>query len=354
MRAKTAVVTVGALAGAMTLAGVASAAPAQHLVVDSTADRPDATPGDGICAATGGGCTLRAAVMEADADPGSTIVIPAGHYTLTIPPRLGKAFEDYTIGDASNGNLKLMQPTTIVGAGADRTVIDGGRLDRVLTTLRPVTITDLTITGGDAAPTATPYPYYGGGGVLNTSNLVMSRVHITGNSATFGGGVFNIPFSDFKLSDSLVDGNTAGEAGGIRFDWTGTVERSVITGNRVVNPHDPTRPGELAGLGGGIDVRGLGIDVDDSQVTGNSAEDGGGGINITLAYFPDPGQPLNGLLAGFGGQVRLKNTVVGGNTGDCRAVIAKFVSQGGNTDGDRSCALTQPTDHPGGYRPSVS
>jgi hypothetical protein len=46
------------------------------LRVDSTADAPDADPGDGVCAraappgGTGQGlCTLRAAVMEANATP---------------------------------------------------------------------------------------------------------------------------------------------------------------------------------------------------------------------------------------------------------------------------------------------
>ncbi len=34
------------------------------LTVNSTGDTADATPGDGICLASGGGCTLRAAIQE--------------------------------------------------------------------------------------------------------------------------------------------------------------------------------------------------------------------------------------------------------------------------------------------------
>src|SRR3990170_869075 len=37
--------------------------------VNTTADTPDANPGDGVCADTTGLCSLRAAVMEANALP---------------------------------------------------------------------------------------------------------------------------------------------------------------------------------------------------------------------------------------------------------------------------------------------
>src|SRR4051812_2043041 len=187
--------------------------------VDSTADAPDDTPGDDRCATANGDCTVRAAVMEANANPGSTIVIPAGLYRLTIPPLLGRAFTDYTLADAAHGNLKIFKPTRVEGAGRDTTVLDGGHLDRVFTTLGPTTMVDLTITGGVSDPVASLYNYYGGGAVLNAAELTMERVRMTGNSARFGGAVQNIPFTSMTLRDSLVDHNEAGEAGGLRFDW---------------------------------------------------------------------------------------------------------------------------------------
>src|SRR5437764_740670 len=52
------------------------------------ADIPDYFPGDGICStASGGPCTLRAAIMEAsfyDSGVDSIINVPAGQYVLTI------------------------------------------------------------------------------------------------------------------------------------------------------------------------------------------------------------------------------------------------------------------------------
>jgi CSLREA domain-containing protein len=44
------------------------------LVVNSTADVDDAAPGDGVCRTGGGVCTLRAAIQEANANPGPTTI----------------------------------------------------------------------------------------------------------------------------------------------------------------------------------------------------------------------------------------------------------------------------------------
>ena len=66
-----------ALAGWMTalllttvaVAGVSGAT----FTVDSTGDQADATPGDGVCAGSGG-CTLRAAIEEANAFAGADVI----------------------------------------------------------------------------------------------------------------------------------------------------------------------------------------------------------------------------------------------------------------------------------------
>lgn len=54
-------------------------------VVNSTVDAVDGTPGDGVCAAASGACTLRAAVQEANALPGAhAITLPAGMIVAPI------------------------------------------------------------------------------------------------------------------------------------------------------------------------------------------------------------------------------------------------------------------------------
>ena len=96
---------------------------AATLTVNSTADANDVNPGDGICeTATGNGiCTLRAAIAEANALPGSNTITfdtnvfpPAGLTTITITGN--------RLPDIEQGNI------TIDGSEATRVIIDGSQL----------------------------------------------------------------------------------------------------------------------------------------------------------------------------------------------------------------------------------
>ncbi|MGF0174243.1 hypothetical protein ACQF36_28105 [Streptomyces sp. Marseille-Q5077] len=78
----------------------------------------DADASDGICRTATGTCTLRAAVMAANAQPGSTIELPAAHYRLTIPPNPDQL--NGRTADPTKGDLNVLEPTTIRGAGRGR------------------------------------------------------------------------------------------------------------------------------------------------------------------------------------------------------------------------------------------
>ena len=82
-------------------------------VVNSTADTPDPTPGDGICGASSGPCTLRAAIQEANAQAGAdtiTFNIPgAGVRTIEpsypgLPPITSPVTIDGTTQPGSRAN----------------------------------------------------------------------------------------------------------------------------------------------------------------------------------------------------------------------------------------------------------
>jgi hypothetical protein len=173
---------------------------------------------------------------------------------------------------------------------------------------------------------------------------------VTENSAGYGGGIFNIPNSHLTLIDSTVSRNVSGEAGGIRFDDTGTVINSTIADNRVTD--DWERPGSLAGYGGGIDIRGRGlVDIRNSTITGNSATDGGGGINIAPAYLDSLPSPITDVINPPLGHLTLRNTIVADNTigqatSDCKSVFATIESLGDNLDSGNSCHLTAENDLP--------
>lgn len=103
----TAIVAAATLAFALVAIGGGQTASAATFVVDSTADEPDANPGDGVCADAGGACTLRAAVEEANATPGADVItLPAGTYDVATP-------------------LEPSGDLTVTGAGAASTTIFG-------------------------------------------------------------------------------------------------------------------------------------------------------------------------------------------------------------------------------------
>jgi CSLREA domain-containing protein len=87
--------------------------------VDSTADLVDEMPGDGICRAADGSCTLRAAVMESNAAPNpkeksTTIHLPAGEYELTVEDEEREGWSK---------ELDVLRDLRVVGAGRARSSI---------------------------------------------------------------------------------------------------------------------------------------------------------------------------------------------------------------------------------------
>ena len=77
----------GARLGTLLFGLALGAGPAEALnfVVNSTGNQVDAAPGDGVCATAGAVCTLRAAILEANAPPVPT---PSASPSGSDPTRL--------------------------------------------------------------------------------------------------------------------------------------------------------------------------------------------------------------------------------------------------------------------------
>ncbi|MFE7746887.1 CSLREA domain-containing protein [Nocardia sp. NPDC057455] len=340
--------TVGGSPGAAHADTVPGAASPAMITVNTTADGAAADAHSGLCRTVAGTCTLRAAVQTANARPGSTIVVPEGRYILTIRPDPQKVHGRNP--DGTTGDLNLTASTTLRGAGHDQTVLDAAGIDRVLSVSAPVTLTGLTVTGGVTAQHEIPYYDTGGGGISNSSNLVLEDVVVRGNSAGYGGGIFNVPGSDLQTRNTTITDNASGEAGGVRCDNTCTFTDSRISDNRVVDPEVWYRPGGFAGRGGGVDVRGRGVvTFDRTTVTGNSASDAGGGINVAPAYLDTLPRGLTDAIDAPVGTVVLRDSTITGNISgiapaNCARAFARIVSEGGNTSDDASCDLDGPGD----------
>src|SRR6266581_4282203 len=268
------------------LSFVAAASHAATFVVNTTADTADAVPGDGICADSGGACSLRAAVQEANALPGpDTIQLSAATYVLS-----GAAGDDLAV----SGDLDITGDLTLTGAGTASTIIDGGGVDRVLD-IDPsgvgvsVTIANLTVRGGNA-------PGQAGGGIRNLGTLSLNNVTLAANSSGInGGGLLNL--GTLTLTNTTVSGNTASADGGGIYNGGGstlTITASTLSGN-----------------------------------SANSAGRNGGGIFNASAAIA--------ALTNATGTVTLTNTLIAGSAGgNCGGVIT---SGGNNLDSGSTCAF---------------
>jgi CSLREA domain-containing protein len=242
------------LASALALALLA--APASALVFDVT---KTADTFDGACDSD---CSLREAVAAANAHTGEdAILLGPGVYTLT---REG-AFED----SGTTGDLDFTERLVILGAGADRTILDGAGLDRVFDghTTAEIELHDLTVRNGWARSRTSPFPADGNGGAIS-GNAVLSGCVITGNRAENGGGI-----DAFHLTarDTTISNNTATfDGGGVAYAPELDLRNVTISGNQANDEgggllllsgdqvlDQVTVTANTGGLGGGIAVEGV-------------------------------------------------------------------------------------------------
>jgi len=274
------------------------------------------------CAGGANDCSLRGAIDFANANPGTTIIVPAGTYQLTIPTTLEQ-------GNV-NGDLDVNATgTTIVGAGAATTIIQQTVVDRVMdinfasAANFTFSISGVTITSGQDASGL------GGGGFLtggsansytvtncifdsnavngtatNTPGGAVSlkvggSLNVTGSTFTNnnagtsrGGAISAFPTADtnttLQIADSTFSNNQAsGEGGAITDQLNGgaspiaaTISGSTFTGNTVVS-------GGASSTGGGALDIGIGsgaTTITQSTFTGNQDTDAaghGGAISFT-------------------------------------------------------------------------
>ncbi|TVY09400.1 cadherin-like beta sandwich domain-containing protein [Paenibacillus cremeus] len=223
--------------------------------VNTNADTVDSSPGDGICADSSGKCSLRAAVMEANAAASSDdISIPSGTYTLTA------------------GELQITNPVRLLGTNQSNTIIQAAstpdtaasRVFNINSTLGAgfdVTIQGLTIRYGKVSADANGF---GGGGI--------------------GADVGN---KTLTIRDSIIDNNVAsGEGYGGGLYVSGTSAGSVVLSNVTVSNNKAGQSGmsSYGARGGGIYLEGdMTLSMTQLNVTNNASYGQGGGMAIVSA-----------------------------------------------------------------------
>ncbi len=303
--------------------------------VNSTGDAHAAAPlTSGPCETAPGNnvCTLRAAIEKANYVSGGGATIA---FSVPSPAT-------YTL---SFGALVISNTMSIVGAGANKTIIDGnGNVtnDRVLSIItRTVNISGVTLTNGkptglnavgggivhiDAltltnsivsrSSTASTSGGSYGGGIFSNGKLTLINSSVISNAANTasgiaaGGGIYYGGFA-LTLINSTVSGNTANDNGGGIYG-SGTLINSTVSGNTARN-------------GGGIN--GFGLTLINTTVSGNFAKDNGGGIYHSFSTMGLYNATIVGNVAnsevggsGFGGgiynassTVNFQNTILANN-----------------------------------------
>ena len=268
--------SLNALFAVCLLALVGTPAFATDFVVTKTTDSAD-----GSCNAD---CSLREAIIAANASPGADRIILGSGLTYTLT--LGPADPTGAIVPGS-GDLDVTDALTIAGNGSS---IDAALLDRVLDIQGSftVTINNLTIKNGFASG----FLSLGGGLNIRGATVVLNNCVITGNSTAVesgardgGGGIavvgsYSTPgglatLASLSLVNSTVSGNSGLNGGGILCVLCSlTITGSTIAGN--------TASGRD---GGGIDMVGNasalsmnGGALVSNSVTGASSQ--GGGLSV--------------------------------------------------------------------------
>lgn len=230
-RVRVGLATFGLVAAGLTV--VAPPAMAAGIVVDSLADTTTAGDGD---------CTLREAITNANANADTTNGDCAAGggadvITVTATGKVQLSAELPGIGDAAG--------LTISGPGAAALSIAGnGQADGTGGILgvgpgSTLTLQKLTITGGNATSSGYTNPdgiwvsqTPVGGGILNFGVLTIEGVTFSGNAAGFGGAIYNGSPAVLTVVDSVLNGNSAKQAGGAIANYgTLTVLRSAFVGN---------------------------------------------------------------------------------------------------------------------------
>lgn len=286
---------------------------ASEFVVDSTADEIDATPGDGICAAVGVGCTLRAAVIEANKLPGwDTIQVPAGTYSLS-------------------GALEVSDSVSIRGVGAGATILDAGGLGPALRlwagdVVPPsgaIEISRMTVTGGSFAGIAVGF-LAGSAATVQVADCV-----IQGND---GLGLDTGVASDVKILRTGILDN-GGAPLGFAFGWICCgrvdIDHSLIRGNGVSGSSDMlltstalriTNSVVEGNVNWWLSGDGASIVVEDSLFRGNSGHSAiSTGSDSTLEIRRTTIENNVGTYAGgidktFSGQLILEDSTITRNT----------------------------------------
>ncbi|WP_147447735.1 Ig-like domain-containing protein [Solirubrobacter pauli] len=264
-------------------------------------------------ACSGTSCrSIRAAVAAAALSTGpDTVRVPSGDYQL------------------AQGQILLTSDVTIEGDGARTTIVRGNasafRAFEVPTGVT-ASITGVSLVGGRATDENSP-TFYAGGLIRNSGSLTLSRVRVTGGSASSGGGIANVG-GTMAIDRSLIHGNTANiggsDSGGIVNQGGGNL---VVRNTTIAFNHANAGGGAYASWGGSQARPNTAL-FEFVTIARNTAGNGNGGVAFD---------------SGAGDSLRVRGSIIAANgTTNCAGTPESIDA---NFTDDTSCGIV-PTSAP--------
>ncbi|MCB1560263.1 MAG: hypothetical protein KDI75_04085 [Xanthomonadales bacterium] len=311
----------------------------------TVSDAPDDNINDGVCRIVNmdGFCTLRAAVMQANANPGADIItLPAGK-TIVLDIQGNPEFFP-----ASAGDLNILEDLVVMYGGTDPDdypLIDASGLDdRVFNVFEgEFFLTKVRITGGRRGE-----PGGRGGAVFIgplATSTTLTEVELHGNNAEQGGAIYN-DGSLLSVVDSSLHNNAAAMHGSAMVNHCGdvTIERSSIYQNSNFGTYGESLHNVKEDAGDSGECR---LNVRNSSVlesSGFGILSQGGTLNLTsstIAENLDGGIRVSADVAGETlGELRMRNSVIAENSpANCQLIGTGWNTNGYNAADDSSCDL---------------
>jgi CSLREA domain-containing protein len=277
--------------------------------VNTTSDTVDVNVGNGICADSGGFCSLRAAIAEATIY-GGVIYLPYDTYSLTMStgPENDLAF----------GDLDVAGRVSIMGVGVGTPVIQGSGSYRLFDVHGTLVMNNVILTQGNESSANGGCVRVNGGALF-----VFSSGAIRFCSAMIGGGVYVASSGNAIVEDAGIYNNTALGVSGIGSSFADSFA-SVFLSDVDVSYNTST--------GGSAAVNAAGwLSMVNVTVYGNTSTSSPAGVaaspefqgavriinstiseNVSTDNTPGTGGGLTVYFATYG--VQMYNTVLGPNT----------------------------------------
>lgn len=296
--------------------------------VNSTVDSPDSNTGDGVCQAFSGGCTLRAAVMQASASGLGMVILPGGSYALTIPTGTN---------DPATGDLNIAAGSTVI-IRADElsfTPTIRGNNDattgfRVFSVAGTLILDGAFVTAGRSS---------GAGGcilVLSEGAMLFSNGFLSRCESGLTGGAVGMQSNTYvEVFNSNISSNTALGISAIGTGFGGATTSSLVMTNVTVSNNRATNGDSAINITGGW-LTMTNVTVSDNRneklvasstttsIAGVSASPATANAltltHVTIADNTSSGTDVGLYIFGSTHSLQFRNSILAENTGGTGAV----------------------------------